>query len=78
MHKLILNFQLIYKALQVEFIRQKNADYADNNGMYIKRDKERIKRKALDLHDMLLFHRHHRHYSLHMQTCKQHANKARF
>ena len=40
------------KALQVEFIR-KSANYASNNGMYIKRDKVRIKRIVLDLHDVL-------------------------
>ena len=30
----------MYKALQAEFISEKkNANYANNNGMYIKRDK---------------------------------------
>ena len=43
----------MYKALQVEFIsKKKNANYASNNGMYIKRDKVRIKRIVLDLHDV--------------------------
>ena len=43
----------MYKALQVEFISKKNANYASNNGMYIKRDKVRIKRIVSDLHDVL-------------------------
>ena len=34
----------MYKALQVEFISKTNANYASNNGMYIKRDNRRIKR----------------------------------
>ena len=39
---------------QVEFIsKKKNANYASNNGMYIKRDKVRIKRIVSDLHDVL-------------------------
>ena len=32
---------------------RKNANYATNNGMYIKRDKVRIKRIVLDLHDVI-------------------------
>ena len=40
----------MYKALQVEFISKKNANYASNNGMYIKGHKVRIKRIGLDLH----------------------------
>ena len=43
----------MYKALQVEFIIRKNANYASNNGMYVKRDKVRIKRIVLDLHDVI-------------------------
>ena len=43
----------MYKALQVEFISKKNANYASNNGMYIKRDKVRIKMIVLNLHDVL-------------------------
>ena len=43
----------MYKALQGEFISKKNANYASNNRMYIKRDKVRIKRIVLDLHDVL-------------------------
>ena len=34
----------MYKALQVKFIsKKKNANYASNNGMYIKRDKVELK-----------------------------------
>ena len=40
----------MYKALQVEFISKKNAR---NNGMYVKRDKVRIKRIGLDLHGVI-------------------------
>ena len=44
----------MYKALQVEFIsKKKNAHYASNNGIYIKRDKVRIKMIVLDLHDVI-------------------------
>ena len=47
----------MYKALQVEFIsKKKNANYASKNGMYIKRDKMRIKRIVLDLHDVIAEH----------------------
>ena len=35
------------------FISRKNANYASNNGMYIKRGKVRIKRIGLDLHDVI-------------------------
>ena len=43
----------MYKALQVEFIsKEKKAYYANNNGMYIERDKVRIKEIVLDLHDV--------------------------
>ena len=31
----------------------KNANYASNNGMYMKRDKVRIKKIVLDLHDVI-------------------------
>ena len=34
----------MYKALEVEFISRKNANYASNNRMYIKRDNVGIKR----------------------------------
>ena len=34
-------------------ISRKNANYASNNGMYKKRDKVRIKRIVLDLHDVI-------------------------
>ena len=45
---------LLYKALQVEFISRKNANYASNNGMYKKkRDKVKIKRIVLDFHDVI-------------------------
>ena len=44
----------MYKVLQVEFIsNKKNANYASNNGMYIKRDQVRIKRIVLYLHDAI-------------------------
>ena len=43
----------MYKALQVEFVSKKNANYASNNGMCIKRDNVRIKRIVLDLHDVI-------------------------
>ena len=43
----------MYKALQVEFISNENANYASNNGMYVKRDKVRIKRIGLDLHGVI-------------------------
>ena len=44
----------MYKALQVKFISEKkNANYASNNTMYIKRHKVRIKRRVLDLHDVI-------------------------
>ena len=44
----------MYKALEVEFSRimvGKRANYASNNGMYIKLDNVRIERIALDLHN---------------------------
>jgi len=44
---------LIYKALEVEFICRKNANYTSNNGMYIKRGNERIKRIISDLRDAI-------------------------
>ena len=34
----------MYKALEVELTRGKSANYAGNNGMYIKCDNVRIKR----------------------------------
>ena len=43
----------MYKALQVEIISKKNANYASNNGKYIKCDKVRNKRIVLDLHDVI-------------------------
>ena len=42
----------MYKTLEVEYI--KNANYASNNGMYIKRDNVRIKRIVLDLRDVII------------------------
>ena len=45
----------MYKALQVEFVSKKNANYASNNGMYIKGGKVRIKtRRVFDLHDVIV------------------------
>ena len=44
----------MYKALEVEFIRTKSANYASNNGMYIKRDNMRIKMIVLNLHDVIV------------------------
>ena len=45
----------MYKALEVEIISRKNANYyASKNGMYIKRDNVRIKRIVLDLHDVIV------------------------
>ena len=44
----------MYKKIEVEFISWKNANYANNNGMYIKRDNVRIKRTLLDLHDAIV------------------------
>ena len=45
----------MYKALQVEFVSKKNANYASNNGMYIKGGKVRIKtRIVFDLHDVIV------------------------
>ena len=44
----------MYKALQVEFVSKKNANYASNNGMYIKGGKVRIKRIIFDLHDVIV------------------------
>jgi len=44
---------LIYKALEVEFISRKNANYTGNNGMYIKRGNVRIKRIISDLRDVI-------------------------
>ena len=39
----------MYKALEVEFIsKKKNANYASNNRMHIKRDKVKIKTIVLD------------------------------
>ena len=34
--------------------KEKNANKASNNGMYIKRDNVRVKRIVLDLHDVIL------------------------
>ena len=42
----------MYKALQIEFISKKNANYASKSGMYIKCDKVRIERIVLDLDDV--------------------------
>ena len=55
----------MYKVLQVEFISKKNANYASNNGMYIKRDKVRIKRIASDLYDDYPFNSHYVTFYLH-------------
>ena len=46
----------MYKALEVEFSRiivGTSANYASNNGMYMKRDNVRIERMALDLHNAI-------------------------
>ena len=48
----------MYKALEVEFTSiGKSANYASNNGMYIKSDNVIIKRIVLHLHDVLLIQR---------------------
>ena len=44
----------MYKALEVEFISRKSANYASNNGMYIKHDNMRIKMIVLNLHDVIV------------------------
>ena len=44
----------MYKALEVEFISRKSANYNSNNGMYIKRDNMRIKMIVLNLHDVIV------------------------
>ena len=43
------------EAIAVEFVKRKNANYASNNGIYIKRDNGvRTKRIVLDLHDVIV------------------------
>ena len=44
----------MYKTLEVEFISRKNANYANNNGMHIRRNNVRIKRIVLDFHDAIV------------------------
>ena len=44
---------LIYRAYKSSLEVRKNANYTGNNGMYIKRDKVRIKRIVLDLQDVI-------------------------
>ena len=47
----------MYKALEVEFSRIMvgiSANYASNNGMYMKRDNVRIERITLDLHNAIV------------------------
>ena len=41
------------KRYKLNLLVGKNANYASNNGMYIKRDQVRITRKVLDLHDAI-------------------------
>ena len=40
------------KRYKLDLLVGKNANYASNNGMYKTRDKVRIKRIVLDLHDV--------------------------
>ena len=45
--------KLLSSSVNVQSATSENANYASNNGMYIKRDKVRIKRIVLDLHDVI-------------------------
>ena len=50
----VIFYWLIYKALSWIYKYGKSANYARNNGMYIKRDNVRIKRIVLDLRDAVV------------------------